>query len=338
MSDIREELRRKWQEARSATRGGSEWRAIAVAVPSSVRVLAGIREADDRIALLLEAPLDERPPAVFRLQADGITVLDDRRQDEGLLRLSVTLERRELHDVFEVLAADLADVVRAVASPAAALRVAFRRLEAWQACLRVRRRGLSREEQVGLMGELIVYGVVAEEIGHGRTLEAWCGPLGGVHDFNRIGTSIEVKSVVGVSSHLRISALNQLETTGLEALALARPRFREAIEGQTLGEMVDDMRRGLDREAPEHRGSFDDRLLRAGHVDTDRDRSESIRLGLEELHGYVVRDGFPRLTAATVPGGIVEVGYSIDERSIAAFRIDLQGLRTVAREMAKEGP
>lgn len=190
MSDIREELQCKWAEARSAAKGGSEWRAVALALDAPVRLLAGIREADDRMALLIEAPLEDRPPPVFRLQADGITVLDDRRPAERLLRLSVTLERAELLDVFEVLASDLVDVVKSTASPAAALAMAFRRLEAWQACLRVRRRGLSREEQVGLMGELVVLDVVAEEIGPRRALEAWRGPLGGVHDFSLLGTAI----------------------------------------------------------------------------------------------------------------------------------------------------
>lgn len=119
-----------------------------------LKLIAGIREPDGRIALLLEAPIAAAPRSPLRLRADGVSLADQRRPDEGIYRLAVTLEHEELRDVFEVLAADLVNFVRPASTAITAIAEAAKRLEAWQACLRSRSQILSRDEQIGLMGEL----------------------------------------------------------------------------------------------------------------------------------------------------------------------------------------
>ena len=109
-----------------------------------------------------------------------------------------------------------------------------RRLLAWQACLRLRRRRMSPEEQIGLSRELEILRLVAAETGFNHAIDAWQGPLDGLHDFIRSGAAIEVKAVLGVGSHLRISHYGQLEYTGLSILLIARPRFREDHAGRSL--------------------------------------------------------------------------------------------------------
>src|SRR5437870_542293 len=61
-----------------------------------------------------------------------------------------------------------------------------------------------------------------------RSSASLAGPMQGIHDFNHAGTAIEVKTVVGSGNWLQISRLAQLETTGLSALAVARPRIQES--------------------------------------------------------------------------------------------------------------
>jgi Putative PD-(D/E)XK family member, (DUF4420) len=64
-------------------------------------------------------------------------------------------------------AADIVAVTAPSATAREAMTEAVGRLEAWRACLKARRRGLSWEDQLGLFGELIVLQVMGAEIGSG---------------------------------------------------------------------------------------------------------------------------------------------------------------------------
>jgi hypothetical protein len=326
MTALRDELTLKWAEAARARPSDREWRAVALSIPAKVRFLAGIREPDGRIALLIEAPLGAAPNTVLRITAEGVSLSDWRDATQGLIRLAVVLEREPLRDVFEVLAADLVEVVRQAATPAQAIAIGVSRLEAWRAFLRSGRRGLSREEQVGLLGELTVLELLAGEIGYDAAVEAWFGPLDGIHDFSRSGIGVEVKAVAGGGSLLRISRLDQLDRRGLSSLLIARPRFQEAPNGRTLPTAVRDIREAIDRSAPGVRQAFDDRLLRAGLHEIDPQASPNFAFILQDVSGFEVREDFPRMTGLSVPPEIVDASYSLDERLLGGFLIDVDGL------------
>ncbi|WFU55725.1 PD-(D/E)XK motif protein [Bradyrhizobium pachyrhizi] len=334
MTSIRDELVSKWTEAASAKPGDREWRAVALSISATVRFLAGIREPDGRIALLIEAPLSAAPNALLRISAEGVSLSDRRDAAQGLFRVAVALEREPLRDIFEVLAADLVEVVRQAATPAQAVALGVSRLEAWQAFLRSGRRGLSREEQIGLLGELTILELLAAEIGYEAAVEGWFGPLDGIHDFSRSGVGIEVKAVAGGGNLVRISRLDQLDRRGLSTLLIARPRFQEAPGGRTVLTAVRDVRDALDRSAAGARPAFDDRLLRLGLVEMDRQASP-FSFVLQDLYGFEVRENFPRLTGLSVPQEIVDASYSLDERLLGSFLIDIDGLSRFLRMMGR---
>ncbi|MGJ5051653.1 PD-(D/E)XK motif protein [Bradyrhizobium oligotrophicum] len=326
MTSVRDELVSKWAEAARAEPSDREWRAVALSVPATVRFLAGIREPDGRVALLIEAPLSAAPGTPLRISAEGVSLSDRRDAAQGLVRIAVALERAPLRDVFEVLAADLVEVVKQAATPAQAVALGVARLEAWQAFLRSGRRGLSREEQIGLIGELTVLELLAAEIGYEAAVEGWFGPLDGIHDFSRSGIGIEVKAVAGGGSLMRISRLDQLDRRGLSTLLVARPRFQEAPEGRTLVTASRDIRNALDQSAAGVRPVFDDRLLRAGLIEVDSQASPLFSFVLQDLYGFEVREEFPRLTGLSVPAEIVDASYSLDERLLGGFLIDVDDL------------
>ncbi len=336
MTDLRTELSTKWREAMLARRSDHEWRGIALALTAPVRFVAAIREPDERIALILEAPLAAAPSSTFRINAEGLSVSDHRRPEEGIFRLAVVLERDELRDVFEVLAADIVNVVTPSATAPAAIAASIQRLEAWRACLKARRSGLSAEEQLGLLGELIVLRILAVEIGYADAVEAWQGPLQGIHDFSRLGVAIEVKTTLGIGNLLRISHFDQLESIGLSALAIARPRLREDRNGKSLAGTVAEIRGEIGHSAPLVLPAFVERLMRAGYLDVDAEGNDAALFALHEIYGFHVTDGFPRLIASTVPAGIVDGSYTIDERSISGFRMDIVGLQSVMQGMTRE--
>jgi len=325
----REELRRKWEEAAGTPLAGHEWRGVALDLSGPVRFVAAVREPDSRIALLLEAPLSVAPSIPYRVAADGLSVTDQRRPEEGLLRVAIALEHDSVRDVFEVLAADVVEVACCTSTAKEAVTEVVRRLEAWRACLKARRLGLSMESQLGLIGELIVLGLLARDMGYAGAVRAWQGPMQGIHDFNHSGTAIEVKTVVGAGSWLRISRLAQLETAGLSALVVARPRLQESANGISLVDLVKEIRESMIRDDPTALAEFNERMIRAGYLEIDAAMYSNFRFALHDIRWYEVARDFPRLTSASVPAGIVDGTYVIDERSIGQFRLNDTALRAL---------
>ena len=192
----------------------------------------GPRPGPNRISILVETALLHAPKHRIRFQAEGISVIDDRSVDEGLLRLAVTLERTDLEDIFEVLVIDLISVAADSPSAGFAIQQTIRRLEAWQVCLRARRSGLEREEQTGLLGELAVLDLLAEETGLARAIAAWTGPLDALHDFQLSwGVAIVVKSLPSVFPITSVSLVWINWTQKVSATSfLPALRFHEAPE------------------------------------------------------------------------------------------------------------
>jgi hypothetical protein len=335
MSELLAELRAKWDEALSAPTSNREWRAIGLSQASPVKLLAGIRDRDGRISILIETALRQAPKHRVRFQAEGISLVDERVPVEGLLRLAVTLERADLRDIFEILVLDLLSVASSASSADLAIHRAIRRLEAWQICLHLRRQGLAREDVVGLLGELAAMEFVQSEIGLVGAISAWCGPMDGIHDFQASGVALEVKATIGLSHQIRISRLDQLDSDGIHALVLLRTRFQEAPEGLTLPEHVGSLRRRIERESPSASGEFSDKLMRAGYLDADAEVYGGTRTVLNDVQAFRVGEGFPRLTRAAVPAGIIDAAYSLDERQLGPFRISSEESRTLVRQMSR---
>jgi Putative PD-(D/E)XK family member, (DUF4420) len=334
MTDLLAELRFKWKQALSSNPGGHEWRALVLTASSPVRLLAGIRDRDNHISVLVETSLEHVPRHRVRLQAEGISLLDQRVYDEGILRLAVTLERPDLHDIFEILAVDLITVASAFSSPEQCIAQIVRRLEAWQACLRTRQRGLSKDEQAGLTGELIVALLAGEEIGLPQALDAWSGPLDTIHDFEHGGTAVEVKTTIGISRHILISRLDQLNSHGLTALLLVRVRLQESPEGRTLPEQITGLRTILSERFPNGLAGFEEKLMRAGYLDADADLYGGTRTVVQEIQSFRVADNFPRLARDTLPPAIIEASYTLDETQLGAYRLNEHDFRTALRRMS----
>jgi hypothetical protein len=321
MSELRDRLRAAWSQASATPAGGHEWRGVSIATPGAARARAAVREPDERIALLLEVPLSAAPHVVFRLRTDGVSVSDQRRPDENIMRLAVTLERPDMRDIFEVLVCDLVEAVAPAETPGAAIEAATRRLDAWQACLRSRGITLSKEEQLGLVGELATLAILAERIGFAAAVDSWKGPLDGLHDFSRNGSAIETKSAIGNSQRIYVTALNQLDATAL-SLVLLRPRFREAPTGLTLPEHVSQIRSAIDVQAPGVRVVFDDLLLRARFVDGQPDEYGTFRVTLDSAAAFAVSDDFPAMPTGALPAAIVGGAYVLDEQALTRFLMD----------------
>ena len=187
------------------------------------------------------------------------------------------------------------------------------RIRAWQDFMeRDRQWVLGPEAETGLYGELVVLrDIVGTGIPAAYAVEAWQGPLNGLHDFSSGSAAIEVKTTVSVNSFpARVGSLEQLDPSLKQPLFLVGVRLAVRSTGSTLPDIVDMLRDRLAGEPPTL-SVFESRLLHAGYLDALANdytrRFESVGMIVFEFTG-----SFPGLTHGNVDAAIRQANYELD--------------------------
>ncbi|MFE4392776.1 MULTISPECIES: PD-(D/E)XK motif protein [Streptomycetaceae] len=221
----------------------------------------------------------------------------------------ITCALRELDDVFTGLCKDVLLALEADGSRP--YRTALAVVDRWRRLFAGVPRMLSREQLVGLHGELTVLERLLT-IDPGA-VRLWAGPDGQRHDFTDGRHAVEVKSTIDASERrtVHVHGLDQLEEPDGGDLLLGWHRFEERVDGETLKERVQRVRDLCDDES-----GFMTRLLSAGYRSGLGDPQADRRLRLVESRWYTVDETFPRLTVGSlvdgVPEGVSDVGYMVD--------------------------
>lgn len=235
----------------------------------------------------------------------------------GVLFVDVMSVDRALDPVFAELADEILFRIDGGAAPIAAVEgtiADFRNLL---------REGVAQDIEdnkiYGLIGELVVLRSLARMAP--SAVGAWTGPYEQRHDFRRRECAIEVKtSSRADATSVSISSCEQLSEPSGGSLVLVHVKVERTDKGDLfvaglVSEIVDC---GVDRSVLE-KG-----LAALGCLDPDSPTWNRIRCGLEGVTAYRVANGFPRITAAQFPGGVLPDGiesivYSIDLRSAQQF-------------------
>ena len=199
MIEIEGELHSHWESLEMHPGDAGDWRAHRLAIDGPIACYAAIRNLDSRRGIIFETPIGDAPQGRLRFEAEGISVREQRDFDDGRYRVAANTEQEGYRTIFRVIALDLLAVVDGPMPVTVGWARLQQRIEAWQACLRARRRGLTREEQVGLYGELVCLRVIAATVSMTTALEAWKGPLRGLHDFVLADRALEVRQPAGTT-------------------------------------------------------------------------------------------------------------------------------------------
>ena len=310
-----ETLKAAWTELLRHPARTRQFRTKRLSPALSIDAYAAIRAADDAPCLLLEAKI----PATSFFEVGGMR-LSQYAGETGIL-VGLTLEDSSRSDLFTTVCAD---VIVAAASVAAEESLAqfLARLDAWRRFLRDRRAGMTRNETVGLLGELLVLErLLAASV---RDLACWVAPDDGLHDFLLHGHALEIKTTLGSANSVRISTLDQLDTAGLRELDLIHVRLVESPDGRNLAEVIADIERLL----PEDRSKreFANALLRRELMPDDMQALSEPRVGAPRFSAFTVAGGFPRLTRSTVPVAIPAAEYNLELRAIGTHAADFDGV------------
>lgn len=310
-ADWEQALRGAWTELALHSPQARRFRTRRLSAELRLDAHAGLRATDDAPCLVIEAAA----PADTFFEVSGMRLYPATSDESPLLVLS--LEEPVGIDLFATVCADALQAATG-APQVEGLAFFLARLHAWRHFLRERRSGLTRNETVGLIGELVVLRRLVQE--DARLLDKWTAPDDGLHDFEQAGHALEVKSTLGPAATLHISSLDQLDTSGLRRLDLLHVRLVEAPEGECLVDIIQGIISCLAEDAA--RRDFDNALLRRGLLPDDAGARESPRASVRTLTAFTVEKNFPRLVRSSVPLAVAEAEYTLELRGIDAHSVE----------------
>ncbi|MCR3752671.1 PD-(D/E)XK motif protein [Lentzea californiensis] len=248
--------------------------------------------------------------------------------------LDLALRADAYTDIFTALVADL--LVRLAQVAAEPGGVVVNRLGEWQRMLAgVSPGGLSPEQQRGLFGELHALSELFLPAFGPDAVYAWTGPDQQLQDFQFELGSAEIKTASGHDANrVRISSERQLDDAGPGVLFLVTLALdaRQGGRGMSLPELVRHVRNQATRLGVA--GELEQRLVRAGYLDTQSRLYEDRRYALRGRTVHRVTDGFPRITEQTRPVGVSDVVYTVDLLAADRFLVSDEDMITVLEKKA----
>lgn len=322
-----ESLRAAWR-ALSEHSEGDGWRTIQVGTYGRIRILAGRHFPGNLEALLAYFPSAPLPAPHGLPSGRGFSILRmDLEGHDGNGRW-ICLSREGTGDVelFTAMAEDILAVFRNLEGgrEAIILKAFLERVTAWQEFMEKDSEGvLGREAEIGLFGELVmVRKLISAGLPHSAVMEAWQGPLDGLHDFVLGAGAIEVKTTLApAGGAAMVGSLEQLDESLVAPLFLGVVLLLQREDGETLPGIVKSIQELL-LETPVASERFGNRLLKAGFLEA---KAANYKRTFKEngLHLIQVKDDFPRLTRSHVPGGIRTAQYEIDLALLPTTRLPL---------------
>ncbi len=276
---------------------------------------------------------------ILRVEANSIEGLPDIPDSRGLkirvasreagsdeVEVVLTLTESQHQDIFDLLVRDLVGGAEQSHDERHGVVRFLARLSNWQQMfLRLGARGLSREAQQGLWGELwALREVVAPVAGMRGAVEGWRGPMGTDQDFQLGTTCVEVKTSTAASlDRLAISGERQLEVPDDVVLILLGLALDGRLRhGETLPDMIESVRKVASDSGCLH--LVDLRLDLCGYERDDANLYSDMGYTVRSMHPFRVEEGFPRIVSGDLRTGISEVRYLVSTASCGAFHMTEQ--------------
>jgi hypothetical protein len=245
---------------------------------------------------------------------------------------------RSTEDVFIELAAQMIENVGNASSAKEGLLRFARRIAAWARFFSARGvDGLSRSEELGLIGELLCLEALSPYLGIQASVNSWTGPSGTPHDFQGEWGAVEAKLTTSASpERFRITSERQLDETMVAKLFLFGIVAQESNSAAvSLEKMVQSIRERIDAAAPLARERFDESLKESGYLDADRYKY-LIRLSVHQTAFLRVHADFPRIRHDELRSGVFSVKYEIPWASIAPYRVHENELSALFTDSTKQ--
>lgn len=235
--------------------------------------------------------------------------------------ITLTLLDAQLSDLFSVMCYDLAESSSRSASDVSAMSIFNNRLSRWSVLLRKRGlHGMSKSEQLGLVGELLTLCWMQEylKVTYEALVRGWRGPDGDTNDIGYEGHRIEVKAQGATQVPVvKVSSLTQLDVSQ-GSLYIVHNRLTASDKDISLESLISQIAEAL-LSNPELGLEFYRKLLLAGY-DPDAEYISDC-YALEKRTIFRVDEGFPKLIPSNTPNGISNVRYDLSFDMLTEYMV-----------------
>jgi hypothetical protein len=180
-------------------------------------------------------------------------------------------------------------------------------------------RALTREQEVGLFGELLVVDILTDQFGASDAMESWIGPHSEEHDFGLSDSDFEVKTTTSEHRTHWISSSMQLMALGERELRLISIQVTPRSLGWslTLPELVSQIALKIDN----YSGQFWRKLEAVGYFEEDEDLYQTKWALRSDIKEFEINSQFPKIT----PSELEKIGVNGTEVPEVRYRISLDG-------------
>jgi hypothetical protein len=305
------------------------WRTIPIEPFDRRQLLAGRYFPGNEEAILVGFNLVNAPGDKHLPQGQGFRVEKVKHKFCGDAQLWIALSRRPAGslDMFTRMAENIISMIADYehVNDRQLLQLFLARIKAWQEFMHQSRAEiLGPEAELGLAGELWFLRILLRKgLPGSMILDAWRGPLNGLHDFLFCCGAIEVKTTAATHGFpATVGSLAQLDPSLASPLFLVGIRFILETGGETLPEIIDDIACSLG-DNPESTGRFETLVLRCGFLRAFADQYTR-RFLHSDMRIMLVDHEFPSLTRDNVDHSIKEVRYELDLDLVQASDIAIE--------------
>lgn len=257
--------------------------------------------------LRLRIPVSGPPTRALPADVNGLRL----RHREVLSGQWLELSSPAAHEaMFAPLCSQVVDAVHVEGrEPWAAANAIVRN---WQSAWRPVRQPMSKAEQTGLIGELVILRALWLPALGSAAVHLWSGPETERHDFVGRCMHMEVKTTRTSRHEHEISRVDQLAAVAGRRLLLASIQLEESRAGvESLATLVDDIGSAIGGD-PSAVDAFMSRILAMRWSEDMRRSPDLLRFNIRDAQIFEIDDEFPRLPDGfQLPPGITAIRYTI---------------------------
>ena len=241
---------------------------------------------------------------------------------DGRWTLVFSLMDDTYEDMFILFCSDIIDTSRNLKNTNKAAAFIVNRYKEWKEMLANSRRTLlSSEEVKGLLGEMFcLQKYLAPQYGMDQAVMSWTGPRYLPQDFIIGETWYEVKTISGSCGEVKISSVEQLDSSVLGELVVINaektsPTNENAIN---LNLLYNEILSSVSND--DTKAWFSNMLLRYGYCPRPEYELPDYLFEVKGVAYYRVDSSFPCLRRNEIPPSVLKVKYSLSLTAISNYR------------------
>ncbi|MDC1031218.1 PD-(D/E)XK motif protein [Flavobacteriaceae bacterium] len=238
-------------------------------------------------------------------------------------QLNIYLIDNELKDIFTLFIENIIDEIKDIQIENDAIRTISNIIQRWKKLFdKLKGKGLSLEQQKGLLGELLFLNEMIEKgFNPNYLLDCWTGPDFEDKDFTIAGTAFEIKLTTSKLPRIKITSERQLDSQNLKRLYLKNYICENLKEnGVSLNSLISTIRNKISNDSATLK-YFKEKLELVGYYDEDFEEYLT-EYGIKTKNLYEIKDSFPKIIKDILPTGVYDTSYYIENSAVEEFRVD----------------